>query len=177
MDEIGSGDDAILRERRVFAQRYFKEDLKDQREWYSSKASLFKERAQAISISVVVLGALMVFIQTLKGEWVHYLSAALGALLVMIEGWRKIARYDEGWRSYRRASEQMKHHQRLYVNAIAPYELGDERLARREFVAAIEAAVAAEGEIFWSSRSSSQTANGAAGPEQAPTVSDPITAP
>jgi len=145
--------DQAYKVRAAFADRYYNEDLKKQRQWYSNKANALKKRGETIAFLVIFLGAATTFIQALPGgPWKSIVSAALGASIVIVEGWKKIARYDDTWRSYRAASERMKHERRLYVNAAGPYEEHDEEKARKLFVSAVEDIISEEQQLFWSIR-------------------------
>jgi hypothetical protein len=143
---------ATARETR--AERYFEHDLVGQRGWYGERASRFKVRAQALGIIVVAAGAATTFLQVFHDtRWVPVLTALLGALVALAEGWRQIARYDENWAAYRVASERMKRERRLYVNGAGDYRgLTDEEEAFLRFVEAVEAIVAEEQRIYWKSR-------------------------
>ena len=111
---------AAAREAR--AERYFEHDLAGQRRWYGERASHFKARAQTLGITVVAAGAATSFLQVFRGSsWVPVLTALLGAVVALAEGWRQIARYDEAWAAYRLASERMKRERRLYVNGAGEY--------------------------------------------------------
>ena len=143
---------AAVREAR--AEQYLKRDLEDQRRWYGERASRYKGRAQALGIAVVAAGAATSFLQVFRGSsWVPVLTALLGAVVALAEGWRQIARYDEAWAAYRLASERMKRERRLYVNGAGEYRgLADEEDAFLRFVEAVEAIVAEEQRIYWQKR-------------------------
>jgi hypothetical protein len=143
---------AAAREAR--AKHYFDCDLIGQRDWYSNHASRFKIRAQVIGITVVAAGATTSFLQVFHdASWVPVLTALLGALVALAEGWRQIARYDESWTAYRLASERMKRERRLYANGAGEYRgLSDETEAFLRFVEAIEAIVSEEQHIYWQNR-------------------------
>ena len=143
---------AAAREAR--AERYFERDLAGQRRWYGERASRFKARAQTLGITVVAAGAATSFLQVFRGSsWVPVLTALLGAVVALAEGWRQIARYDEAWAAYRLASERMKRERRLYVNGAGEYRgLAEEEEAFLRFVEAVEAIVAEEQRIYWQKR-------------------------
>ena len=85
--------------------------------------------------------------------WVSVMTALLGALVALAEGWRQIARYDETWVAYRLASERVKREKRLYVNGAGEYRtLADETEAYLHFVEAVEAIIAEEQRIYWQNR-------------------------
>jgi hypothetical protein len=136
------------------AERYLQEDLKDQRGWYGQRASRFKDRAQQLSLAVLVAGALTTFVQAFGTlPWVPVVTAFLGGLVVLAESWQRIARYNEGWAAYRLASERMKREHRLYVNGAGEYRgLADEQEAFLRFVENVEAIIAEEQQIFWRHR-------------------------
>lgn len=137
--------------REARAERYFERDLAGQRRWYGERASRVKARAQALGMAIVAAGAATTFFQVFGGApWVSVLTALLGAVVALAEGWRQIARYDEVWAAYRLASERMKRERRLYVNGAGEYRsLADEEEAYLRFVEAIEAAVAEEQRLYW----------------------------
>ena len=143
---------AAAREAR--AERYFERDLAGQRRWYGDRASRFKTHAQVLGLAVVAAGAATSFLQVFRdARWVPVLTALLGAVVALAEGWRQIARHDEAWAAYRVASERMKRERRLDVNGAGDYRgLEDEEAAFLHFVEAVEAIVAEEQRIYWKSR-------------------------
>src|SRR3954447_2821655 len=150
--------DPRARAREARAEQYFEQDLKGQRRWYSERASTFKQRTQVLSLLVIGAGAATSFVQVLAAQaWVPAVTAALGAVVVLVEGWQRIARYGETWSAYRTASERMKREQRLYVNGASTYRNVDEDEAYLRFVEAIEAIIAEEQQIYWQNRGSEPT--------------------
>lgn len=135
------------------ADRYFTQDLKDQRAWYGKRASAYKTWAQLLSFVVVAAGTATSFFQVFKEEsWVPPLTAGLGALVALSEGWQRIARYGETWVAYRTASERMKREQRLYVNSAGAYRGLDDEAAFLQLVENVEAILAEEQQVFWRNR-------------------------
>jgi gamma-glutamyltranspeptidase len=144
----------IYQTRSQYADRYFNEDLRKQREWYSDKANQLKKKSQTLAFLVIVLGALTAVVQVFPDDgWQKMVSAIIGASIVAAEGWKKIARYDETWKAYRIASERMKHERRIYVNGAGAYRVQDEDAARLKFVESVENIISEEQQIFWESRS------------------------
>ncbi|MCF4130279.1 DUF4231 domain-containing protein [Methylobacterium sp. SyP6R] len=146
--------------RQARSEQYLDNDLKGQRRWYSTRASAYKTRAQACSFAVIVAGAATSFLQVLPAgwlpaspaNWVPVATAAFGALVVLLEGWQRISRYNETWPSYRAASERMKREQRLYVNGAGAYRGTEEEEAYLRFVEAVEAIIAEEQKLYWQGR-------------------------
>jgi uncharacterized protein DUF4231 len=148
--------------RTAFADKYFNEDLKKQRDWYSNKATRLKGRAELLAFLVILFGSLTTFSQVAfsEGHWRAVISAGLGALVVIAEGWKKITRYEETWRAYRVASERMKHECRLFTNGAGAYSSKDDDAARVLFIENIENIISEEQQIFWSSRQDQGKHNG-----------------
>ncbi len=146
-------DDPTAKQRDALAERYFKNDLADQRRWYSEKAGLFKTRSELLALLTIVLGALITFIQVFAAApWVPIVSGAIGAIVAVAAGWQRIARYSETWVSYRTASERMKRERRLYTHGAGAYRGLPEREAYLTFVEVIESIIAEEQNIFWRDR-------------------------
>jgi hypothetical protein len=146
-------DDPTAKDRDALAERYFKNDLADQKTWYSEKAGLFKTRSELLALLTIVLGALITFVQVFGGApWLPIVSGSIGAIVAIAAGWQRIARYSETWVSYRTASERMKRERRLYTHGAGGYRGLPEREAYLTFVEAIEGIIAEEQNIFWRDR-------------------------
>ena len=146
-------DDPTAKGRDALAEQYFKNDLADQRRWYSQKAGLYKTRSELLALLTIVLGALITFIQVFgAAPWVPIVSGSIGAVVAIAAGWQRIARYSETWTSYRTASERMKRERRLYTHGAGSYRGLPEREAYLTFVEAIEGIIAEEQNIFWRER-------------------------
>ena len=146
-------DDPTAEERDALAERYFKNDLADQRRWYSEKAGLFKTRSELLALLTIVLGASITFIQMFGvAPWVPIVSGSIGAVIAIAASWQRIARYSETWISYRTASERMKRERRLYSHGAGSYRGLPERQAYLTFMEAIEGIIAEEQNIFWRDR-------------------------
>jgi Protein of unknown function (DUF4231) len=146
-------DDPTANERDALAEQYFKNDLADQRTWYSQRAGLYKTRSELLVLLTIVLGVLITFIQVLgPAPWLPIVSGSIGAIVAIAAGWQRIARYSETWVSYRTASERMKRERRLYTHGAGSYRGLPEREAYLTFVEAIEGVIAEEQNIFWRDR-------------------------
>src|SRR4051794_16732028 len=155
MADQASERDPRARAREARAEQYFEQDLKGQRHWYSERASTYKQRTQVLGLLVIGAGAATSFVQVFAGRpWVSVITAALGAAVVLMEGWQRISRYSEAWTAYRTASERMKREQRLYVNGAGTYRSVEEDEAYLRFVEAIESIIAEEQQIYWQNRGS-----------------------
>ena len=153
MPEKTAADD-LTSKRRSRADNFFNEHLRDQRGWYSRKSSTYKRYSQWLSFLIIALGATTGLVQLIPSpELVRWISASLGAAVVLAKGLERIGRFEETWLTYRKASERMKREYRLYINdAGAYFEAPDEESAYRLFVETIEAVLAEEQQIYWQSR-------------------------
>jgi len=137
------------------ASRYFTQDLKDQREGYGKRASAHKNWGQLLAFVVIAAGTATSFFQVFTpAPWVPALTAGLGALVALSEGWQRIARYGETWAAYRTASERMKREQRLYVNGAGAYRGLDDEAGFLQLVENVEAILAEEQQVYWRNRGS-----------------------
>lgn len=162
------------------ADRYYAEDLRDQRGWYSRKASGSKQWAQRLGLIIIACGALTTFLQILEAAlWVRIATGVLGIIVAVAQGSQRIWKFDETWQAYRIASEQMKRERRLYINAAGGYAaIADEDAAYRAFVVAVEQIMAEEQQIYWKDRGESFGAErksaGAATTEEKPPLDSPL---
>jgi hypothetical protein len=126
-----------------------------------------------LSLMVIVCGALTSFTQIfsqapLSPLLIPILTGLLGMLVVIGQGAEQLGKYRESWLNYRKASEQMKRERRLYINAVAPYQLDQgEEAAYQVFVIRIEKIIAEEQQIFWQNQESGDQQKKI--PEEAPT--------
>ena len=78
--------DPRAKAREARAEQYFKQDLKGQRSWYSERASTYKQRTQVLGLLVIGAGAVTSFVQVFSPRpWVPVVTAALGAIVVLID--------------------------------------------------------------------------------------------
>jgi hypothetical protein len=93
-------------------------------------------------------------------SWVPALTAGLGALVALAEGWQRIARYGEVWSAYRTASERMKRERRLYLNGAGACRSLDDDAAYLQLVETVEAILAEEQQVYWRNRDSESGGRG-----------------
>jgi hypothetical protein len=59
-----------LSDREARVERYFEQDLKGQREWYGTRASIYKNYTQLLALVIIRGGATTLFLQVLQ-ERIH----------------------------------------------------------------------------------------------------------
>jgi hypothetical protein len=128
-------------------------------------ASAYNNWTQLLGLIVIGAGAATSFLQVFTpATWVPVLTAGLGALVALAEGWQRIARYSETWMAYGTASERMKREQRLYLNGAGPYRGLDGDAAFLQLVESVEAILAEEQQVYWRSRGGEASVTRQTGP-------------
>lgn len=118
-------------------------------------ASAYKNYTQLLALIIIGAGAATSFLQVFTpAAWVPVITAGLGALVSLTEGWQRIARYGETWIAYRTASERMKRERRLYANGAGAYRGLDDEAAFLQLVESVEAILAEEQQVYWRNRGS-----------------------
>jgi hypothetical protein len=142
--------DTELETRAALAEQYFMKDLEGQQKWYDARATSCKTRSELLGLLIIILGASIPFIQVFgNAKWVAVASGAIGALVAILAGWQRIARYTEIWVGYRTASEKMKHERRLYLHGAGHYRALSSTDAYLLLIESIEATIAEEQKIYW----------------------------
>jgi hypothetical protein len=144
------------------ANSYLNEDhnLAGQLNWYDNKAGFNKTWHMRLGLIIIVGGAVTAIVQLWSPSpdgvhWSSWLSAALGAVVIIAKGIDSLWKFDENWTNYRQAAEQMKRERRLYINSVGPYQLcSDEDTAFQLFAKRIEQIIATEENTFWKDKPS-----------------------
>jgi hypothetical protein len=143
---------ADIEGRMARADYYFKNVLKDQREWYSKKAGRQKSWHLFFAITVIFIGAVISCLQVIEtaGALLRYITAGLGAAVSVFRALDTLLHPGDTWQSYRKASEGMKREYRLYINNADAYtDAPEEDAAYRLFVERVETLLAEEQQLFW----------------------------
>jgi hypothetical protein len=94
--------------------------LEDQINWYGRKAGYAQQRFKAIKVGQIVVAALVPVLAAVHGcpRWV---LGALGAVVVILEGFQQLFQYQQNWITYRTTCEALKHEKFLYLADAGPY--------------------------------------------------------
>jgi hypothetical protein len=95
------------------------ERLEDQINWYDRK-STSSQRSFKWLKSAVMLAAAGVPLAAGFGISA-YVTAALGVLIVVLEGLLQLNQYQQNWITYRSTCEELKHEKFLYLASAGPY--------------------------------------------------------
>lgn len=153
-----------LNERVKKANAYLEEtyNLGGQLEWYDRKAMTNKSWHMRLGIIIIICGALTSVVQLWAPSpegvhWSAWLTALLGAIVIVAKGIDSIWKFDENWTQYRQAAEGLKRERRLFVNASGAYAMcADENTRFDLFIKTVEEIIAAEGKVFWEQNTQSQ---------------------
>lgn len=97
--------------------------LNDQISWYDRKSTSHKRYFNALKIVVIVAAAAIPFLAALPLEvqLSRIITAALGALIVVLEGIQQLFQLQTNWILYRSTCESLKHEKYLFLAAAGPY--------------------------------------------------------
>ena len=130
---------------------------RNQSDWYSASARKNKTLSYAISLMLVVCGAMVGFLPVFSGRseltLIDIIVSGLGAFIVILKGIERIWLPDEKWVNYRKASEALLREKEMYIEGVGPYENeGDEDKAYIRFVQRSVLIKSEEQNNFWGLR-------------------------
>jgi len=105
-------------------EKYIKERLDDQIDWYSNKSKRSQTWFKSLRILEIVAAASIPFIAGYVSETTPLLKVIvglLGVVVAVIAGVISINKFQEIWTNYRTTSESLKHHKYLYLTQSNPY--------------------------------------------------------
>jgi hypothetical protein len=99
------------------------ERLEDQIDWYDRKSTLHKNYFNALKVIAIVAAAVIPFLAALplEAQLSRVTAAALGAVIVIIEGIQQLFQLHTNWLLYRSTCESLKHEKYLFLAGAGPY--------------------------------------------------------
>jgi hypothetical protein len=102
-------------------EKYIKERLERQIDWYNKKAKLMQRYAQISDIVVIVsLGLLPMLLTTLDSKF-NFISIGFSMIALMTFGISRLFNFKDNWVKYRSTAEILKKEQFLYFSAVEAY--------------------------------------------------------
>ena len=95
------------------------ERLEDQIAWYDRKSGECQRRFKWLKGAQLVAAAAIPVVATLGAH--AAVPAALGALIVVLEGFQQLNQYQQNWSAYRSTCELLKHEKFLFLARAGPY--------------------------------------------------------
>jgi uncharacterized protein DUF4231 len=105
--------------------------LDDQIGWYDTRSLYCQRMYKSLKLTGLIAAAL---VPLLAGRSAPWITALVGALVVVLEGVQQLGQYHENWMAYRSTAEALKHEKYLHAAAAGPYaasEAPDALLAER----------------------------------------------
>jgi len=98
--------------------------LQDQATWYDRKSAINQRLYKWLKLLEIVLAASIPV--AASGDASRTVLAALGAVVVVLEGMQHLFQFHSNWITYRSTAEQLRHEQFLYLAGAGPY-VGSDR--------------------------------------------------
>lgn len=95
--------------------------LEDQIEWYAARSRTNQKRFKVLKAITIVSAAVIPVFTTSGVTYGAQIAAALGVLIVVVEGLQQLNQYQPNWTSYRLTAEALKHEKFLYFAKAGPY--------------------------------------------------------
>jgi len=87
--------------------------LEDQINWYDRKSHRSQKTFKSLKICTIVAAAL---VPALAGiVELHWITAALGVFIVVVEGVQQLYQFQSNWIAYRSTCEALRHEKYLYL--------------------------------------------------------------
>jgi hypothetical protein len=93
--------------------------LEDQIAWYDKKSAVAQRRFKWLKGTQLVAAAAIPVVATMGAH--AGVAAALGASIVVLEGFQQLNQYQQNWSAYRATCESLKHEKYLFLAAAGPY--------------------------------------------------------
>ena len=104
---------------------YAWERLEDQLGWYDRKSAHHRSWFQRLKVlQIVIAAAIPVVAGADASAWI---TGALGASIVVLEGFQQLFQFQQNWIGYRATAEALKHEKFLYLSHAGPYRDASER--------------------------------------------------
>jgi hypothetical protein len=118
--------------------------LDEQIGWYDAKATYCQRWYKRLKRLEIVVAALIPLFAALDKGWTAYVTAGLGAAVVILEGWQQASRFHDLWLAYRAAAAALARERFLFVARAAPYDDTDEANRLRLLAVRTEDVIAQE---------------------------------
>ncbi len=125
-------------------QKYIKERLDDQIDWYSQKSKTSQNWFKILRAIEILAAATIPFLAgyvTDTEPELKIIIGILGIVIALVAGFISLNKFQEIWIEYRTTSETLKHHKYLYLTKSSPYDTED---AFQVLVQTVEALISKE---------------------------------
>jgi hypothetical protein len=117
--------------------------LEDQREWFGRKAVANERRYRQIKVLQLFAAASVPVAAAVSAA--NWIIAALGGLILVLEGLQQLGQYHDTWINYRGTCERLKREKSLFLAGAAPYS----RRNRERLLAVNVERLISQGQVKW----------------------------
>ena len=117
--------------------------LEDQREWFGSKAVANERRYRQIKVLQLLAAASVPVAAAVSAA--HWIIAALGGVILVLEGLQQLGQYHDTWINYRGTCERLKREESLFLARAGPYT----RRNRERLLAENVERLISQGQVKW----------------------------
>ena len=117
--------------------------LEDQLEWFGRKAVANERRYREIKVLQLLAAAAVPVAAAVSAA--HWLIAALGGLILVLEGLQQLGQYHDTWINYRGTCERLKREESLFLARAGPYS----RRNRERLLAENVERLISQGQVKW----------------------------
>jgi hypothetical protein len=94
--------------------------LESQISWYGRKSAYNQRQFKAVKVGQIVVAALVPVLAATEGA-PRWALGALGAVVLILEGFQQLFQYQQNWITYRSTCEALKHEKFLFLEGAGPY--------------------------------------------------------
>jgi hypothetical protein len=117
--------------------------LEDQLEWFGRKAVVNERRYRQIKVLQLLAAAAVPVAAAVSAA--HWLIAALGGVILVLEGLQQLGQYHDTWINYRGTCERLKREESLFLAGAGPYA----RKNRERLLALNVERLISQGQVKW----------------------------
>ncbi len=99
--------------------------LEDQIAWYDKKSTESQRRFKGLKGAQMLAAATIPVVAVVGTP--QYVAAALGAVVVVFEGFQQLNQYQQNWAAYRSTCEALKHEKYMFLAGAGAYATPDAR--------------------------------------------------
>lgn len=114
--------------------------LEQQIRWYDSKSGSAQRWFKRVKVAEFVLSALV----PMTAIWNGWVTAAIGAGAVILEGVQQLYQWQHNWITYRSTCEALRHEKYSFLGGSGPYDGLEAAQAKKLLVERVEALVSTE---------------------------------
>jgi hypothetical protein len=115
--------------------------LEQQISWYDKKSGA-AQRNFKLTKYFTIFASATIPVVALYG--LNEVAALLGAMIAILEGVSQVNQWQHNWITYRSTCEALRHEKYVYMERADPYDIEDDRRARKQLVERVESLISTE---------------------------------